>query len=1068
MFFGRLPALAALLLAVSVLMAAFAGTATAVKPDGKAPNRIVLSPHPGQRVADTKLWLVVRAGPNWGDLGARLNGVQVGRDFAVGRHGRRLLRVSPSHGLRRGRNVLKVVVRRGGHRRHAKVVFDVVGRQPLIGAGRDRRVLLGSRIRLHGEVHPDRSDSGTRSLHWRLIGAPRKSAFNDPVPKGAARAAISESPSAPATESPSVPAAEPPSAPATLTPSFAPDVPVVPATLTPSFTPDVPGQYTFQLVGESANGTSSDTTTVNVAPKSLLVPVDTAAATGSGVPLPAIKVGAGTYAAPWMGASQEGGQYSGSGYQAMWQVVALERTTLALKSNRTYGTCLSPSGENYVCMSNGSELPVRANPEAELQALGPGTLVIAASHPSLSEAQRQWAAPNTEEFASRYLTAIGFPSTKEAAATAEINAAQAGGAAVIGVPGQPAGTAKFAIRPDGQGMSGYLTPVDLIAPPDYGFIDPRRPEFDTRSQQSCSNGTCTTVQTISEWSQTQQTTSFGGYMVSAFDRHTLAPQEHAFFVTVGSPPEGRDVLLEAQAMTNFLKKWGSGGSLIAITSVHGPSQTERGLVSPQMPVDVWSELTGAVAAIGGTRNEFNLSAYNPNSDYSLVGWGGAKEGEGLESRGEGRVTGPLAPNSESLYEPVGVSGSNASADKLAQILVAPPTTSWPLEANQETAAAVSYIGTKAGLGASPRSAYVTNILTLSEAEAARTSVVGVSYPSSWPGGGKPPFTEPLFTEAQKRLAQELVWVGKVRNYLGLLAEPANVASKETWKEAKQLEEELEAQLKQLQEKSKIQFEFLTLIEAGLELAGIPTSSFQKLFQAAAVASEVAQTFYGYEYSGAPSGTGPIVTNQLAEKLEGQEQSNARSFIRMGDVIVNDPVKLEEVGTYAKCPPGACPPGYESFEYTIEQKVSAETAMRRAIDRTIYETLVPYAFPIWNTGLALDPAADHFSCNDDYDPFEGAPPLSQLKTLDVLDPAGRRSKFRSWLSVARSRLTYGYAPQRVLERMFGEVPDTNNPKEGGLGISPLHFMLNGIQVAEYIPSPTCYWNAPNNMEPEPGG
>ena len=67
-----------------------------------AKQRVIIKPKPGQEVTQHPVRVVVRAGPESGDLHARLNGVSIGRHFLVRRRGIRVLNVSNSYGLRHG------------------------------------------------------------------------------------------------------------------------------------------------------------------------------------------------------------------------------------------------------------------------------------------------------------------------------------------------------------------------------------------------------------------------------------------------------------------------------------------------------------------------------------------------------------------------------------------------------------------------------------------------------------------------------------------------------------------------------------------------------------------------------------------------------------------------------------------------------------------------------------------------------------------------------------------------------------------------------------------------------
>ena len=78
-------AIAAILAGGALLIAP--GQAAADKP------RVVVTPKPGQAINTHPVRIVVNAGPEYGDLSARLNGVEVGEHFARVSRNRRVLQI---------------------------------------------------------------------------------------------------------------------------------------------------------------------------------------------------------------------------------------------------------------------------------------------------------------------------------------------------------------------------------------------------------------------------------------------------------------------------------------------------------------------------------------------------------------------------------------------------------------------------------------------------------------------------------------------------------------------------------------------------------------------------------------------------------------------------------------------------------------------------------------------------------------------------------------------------------------------------------------------------------------
>jgi hypothetical protein len=270
-------------------------TAAGTAPAAKA-KRMVVSPRAGRVVRSHHVRLRVRSRGLSGVLRVRLNGVQVGDDFGRPRRGVRTLRASVSHGLRRGRNVLRVSVRRRGRAPgRATVRFFVRTKRPLVGAGRDRRVVIGSRTRLYGQVKQIMRRGGRRAarskVRWKLVGGPRR---------GRVRAASADTTTTP---------------PATLT---------SPAGLTAGFLPMAPGSYTLQLTHGAGQSATTDRVTLDAVPPSPLVPIDTMVSTNASQR--GIRVGDTTYLLR-DAAGSEGTYY---------QVLVLDRKTLGFVWNRKY------------------------------------------------------------------------------------------------------------------------------------------------------------------------------------------------------------------------------------------------------------------------------------------------------------------------------------------------------------------------------------------------------------------------------------------------------------------------------------------------------------------------------------------------------------------------------------------------------------------------------------------------------------------------------------------------------------------------------------------------------------
>lgn len=246
-----------------------------------AAKRLVVAPSAGRVVGANHVRIRVRS-PRGAVLRVRLNGVRVGKDFSRARRGVRTLRASLSHGLRRGRNVLRVRVGPTGARAHAATVrFRVQRPRELVGAGRDRTLVVGNGWRLDGRVLRAVGNDSAVGARWRVVGAPRKSR---------ARVLLN-----------------------------------APARLGGGFRPDVPGRYTLRLAAGGGPTKTTDVVQMDVVPQARLINLDTMAGTPAN---PEIAVGGSSY--PLAGAT-------GSGPM---QVLVLTRKNLEFISNTRYAAAV--------------------------------------------------------------------------------------------------------------------------------------------------------------------------------------------------------------------------------------------------------------------------------------------------------------------------------------------------------------------------------------------------------------------------------------------------------------------------------------------------------------------------------------------------------------------------------------------------------------------------------------------------------------------------------------------------------------------------------------------------------
>ena len=1085
---------------------------------------VVVSPKPGQRVKRHPVRFVVRAGPETGDLRARLNGVAIGRHFLVQRRGRRVLSVSSSHGLRHGRNVLKVVARthRGTRVRRSKVRFTVAHRRPLSGAGRDRRIVRGSRIKLNGRVreHP-RGPSGD-PVRWKIVDVPRRSRL---LRRSASKSASAKQPGLRA-----------------------------PTSLRAGIKPDVNGTYTLKMTAGSGAGATTDRVDLHAVPDTPMVQVHTRVAPGpdEAEGRPAIQVWNKTYVAPFL--SEEGGTGSYYGgefvdvdspeYQALFQVLILDRTTLEYVANVTYGVCLTPPGSGVrswkTCRSVDDGKPVISDLGEDLVDAGQdptkSALIIVNSLPAAETTQlfAEFAHDHMVQHALTDLSKIGFPDghrLEDVSATGsvdiekQLDAAPADSLSVIGVPGMKPGEADFAVIPEAvsqpaRGMNGWLMP-DQNAPAHYQFVAPDRVPFATRAKpDSCDDAGCTVTVQIGDQTLTRKVESgFASFLAAAYEPHTLERQALDYFVT-GSPAGSHSANAgpRAAAMAAFLKQWGDAGSVIVISSIHTPGSQPSHLADHGIDAGVWAGLAAQVAGVGGTLHGFNAAASTADSDYTLIGFGGAGEGGGQEAIGKhAGVSGVLARNSESLFRPANATDNGTPSELLVNEVFKPPGEKpWPYADDRGVSAAISYIGARISmLGPDPRAAYWTKLNSAEKAMEARGDVDAFPAPIDQlapPTGPKPLgnlFTRDEFFTARAQLSDELRLVAHVRTYLGDLAAPT-AQSGDPWPTTLELGASLKGDLESAQVKAQGErkFDVFEVLASFFDIAslgaGAVEESAEKALYAVAAGLEFAANLQADQDGSEPEDPS-VGAAKAAQQLHDRMENVSNTFVAIGDIIVSDYSKLELIGTYGGCnlDQGECPDGLT--ELASPDGATAKAMAKLAVERSVHEMVVPYYYPIANLDLSYsckskpnfdpnpcapdngpDPYTQYYCAGNplhpDAPPPDGgptpfgngedniAPKEAWVQSLERLDPRSTdpalgpsNNLFRTWITTARldsdpDADLYTWPKATLLEHMFSPVALNNNIADSPLGISARDWMREAwVEPDPLGPDDVCgFW------------
>lgn len=267
--------------ATSIGIAADAGAVAAHAARSGRARGLVLSPTTGALVRSGVVRIAVRSGDQSRALTVHLNGVSLGGYFGLSRRGVRTLDASISQGLRRGRNVLRVRVSSFGQPvRTATVHFAVKNTGPLVGAGRDRLVVVGDLTSLRGRVLSLTGTPPRAPIHWQLLPQSGSTA-------SASSATVSH-----------------------------------PYELDAGFRATAPGEYTLRLIAGRGRAARSDSVTFSAVDPKRLIPIDTMVRQDG---KPGISVDGRIYLAQ-----------PPADRRGIVQVLVLDRKTLGFISNTTY------------------------------------------------------------------------------------------------------------------------------------------------------------------------------------------------------------------------------------------------------------------------------------------------------------------------------------------------------------------------------------------------------------------------------------------------------------------------------------------------------------------------------------------------------------------------------------------------------------------------------------------------------------------------------------------------------------------------------------------------------------
>jgi hypothetical protein len=939
-------ALIASALALTLCVVAPQG-ALGASPDGGA-KRLILSPHPGQRLPARPLLIRLNTGEKKRDLRVRLNGDRIGKYFSgPSRRGIRRLRASASFGLRHGRNRLRVRARgSGGQWRSRTLHFRVRRNRPLAGAGFDRRVAVGARVHLNGRrsrTHLSGSGSGaTRSpLHnrWKIVRGPGGRAGASPRGASSPRA---------------------------------------------HFSLARPGRYVVRLRVRAKDGkVGSDLVEVRADPVPAAA-VDTMASGPGGAT--GIQVGAG-----------EKGFYPAQP-RAWAQLVALDRQTLAPVT----GGVADLANKSYPCPAaaatpvNAGFLRCVSELTSDLKRLDSHDLAIVSNQPSATE-------KGTPGYGlEQALAPIGVHKT------GFDNAAglQPGSISAIGVPSAATRQADWNAvaehTKEGAGrMRDYLVRNNEGQ---YVFAPSDPIEFNTQAKGSDSG------RNVIELGDRRFDTyggpflGRGGLQVVVADRRTLAATSQYFPTSDVEVPQIGDIaplLRRANDGSNFVFVASRGDPSIQVSS----SESIRSFRNSAL-----RDIADEIERLGGTRNGIFRAldpGLNDRDSYTLLGWSHAGAGQAVETLG-GNTT-PPDPNSGTALNsaplvgtlartgpnyafavessrsiPSDSSGADPSrgATELTKVAFQLPS-AWPERGNAGRTAAIGWIGKQVFGTDDPRGQYWTVPFVKDQFDYAYwTEAAARIGKLDYPNEGA--FTDDELGWAKAELQREIGWLVSIHRYLDNLATPFAKGALQSWADFEQIADSVRDKV-DVSRDQKVRANAQAVFDGIRELVDVIPGPQAKGVEAAnAIYNLVVELI---EINGEPAADdfqarADEIGVKLAERLSAAQGMLDR---QLPNVISADYEKLKTVGQCTSSDPqvwASCPFDHGDWQYTQDDQASAAKALRSELQIAAYGSLLPakytaYQLPLWWRTKVNDDFYGYTALFTHWVPFSGLPGTAQM-------------------------------------------------------------------------------------------
>lgn len=839
---------------------------------------------------------------------AYVNDRRVDRAFSyVG--GRLVVRLGAAEGLRFGRNLIQLLVHKT-HPYKRQSSFDIESRTvyiarnaPIASAGADHTITQGGFVQLDGRATKLPPGFARPSFRWKIVSAPRGSRARLRNASGSL----------------------------------------------PTLVPDRPGVYDVRVSvrgtrrrpsgglgarDASDSGTSNDTAALTVQPD--IPPV--------GLPLDTISSGLNN--SILLGGQPVPDTYSGGYHLTKVSYAVLDRHTLEVKTSGSVSADVGGiqqlgriidgySGSlDYLVVLNWSNFgddiaAERAAFDTVLQKIGE----------KLTDRERELIRHET-------FGGDGLP------------------ASAVGVAGAPTGSAFTMFAHISQnhvpGMSGYLRLNGVTGKYDFVYTDPV--DFDTEPNQTPTDiSPAELTFKVGERTYTEPNPGGGlsGFHLLILDANTLEEKDQGVYTT--NAADGAEQPTEVQRLASKLSSFNlyHAGSLVMLQAFGAP----HGNDGP------WDQVAQHVERLGGTRQVFDaMNTTDPRAlngedskrkgPYAFVGRVGstapvAEASHSLDGVA-GRLRGVLMRGRDYGYDPMAAGpalsdGQSPVNTELIQIANQAPRPFPPFkDANGEPVGEAQAQAVQEFLGGPD----VTRLCSVAAPVCNIRESYYQSYEAPWSSkqvdltnaevGCSTPregFTVAQCQGIRAQLLKEVSMVAEVQQYFGPLGLQQPFGA--TGVAALANVTEIAQQIKDAVQPPPVDnTTSTTLSMIGQILFPTPTTPYPGAFSALSAAFSVAGYFT--KQDGSPNLIGPQVTtaaSKLGVELADRYQQAGDNFDDLGRLIVSDYGKLTVVASKVNAKPG---PG--EFDWRLGNVGQLRNALIRAAKETIYERLLPLAYP----------------------------------------------------------------------------------------------------------------------------